>query len=164
MKTKKVFLLFCLLLTAVGVYSQNAKPDFKVVISTVTDSGEDETTPKDSFKVGEAVKIKVEITNFANEVIEVPEGIVYTSPTLFNDRELVSYHEEARERFKKGQYITGSRNILPNQSRSEILDLSDYYAPLKPGKYQLSLERRFLKSDNIGSNTVLFEVLSCSTK
>ena len=34
--------------------------------------------------------------------------------------------------------------------------------PLKPGKYQLSLERRFFKTDNIVSNTVLFEIGSCS--
>lgn len=160
MNSKIISLLFCRLMATVSIYSQDKKPVIKVVVSTITEIGE---TPKNNFKVGERVYVKVEITNFTNEVIAMPEGIVYSSPTLFKDRDSVSYHNDAKERFKNGQYITGSKNILPNQSRSEIIDLSDYFEPFKPGKYQLSLERQLFKDNaeiNVPSNTVLFEVIS----
>jgi hypothetical protein len=164
--------LFCIALTVVitaNAYSQSVEPNLRVVISsTVSGSSEKEMTAKDSFKVGEAVQIEVEIANLSNEVVEVPEGIVYSRPTLFSNGQQIPYHKEASERFKKGKYITHSRNILPNKSQSETLSLSDYYESLEPGQYQLSLERRFFKVGGtdiyIESNAVTFEVVSCGKK
>lgn len=174
----KFALLFCVgLVMAITVnsYSQTAEPNVRVVISTVSGSSEKEMAAKDSFKVGEAVQIKVEITNVSNEDVKMPQGLVYSRPTLLNNGKLVPYHKEASERFKKGKYITPSNYISPNQSQSEILDLSDYYESLEPGQYQLSLERRFSKVNDTGvytesdtitfeSNTVTFEVVSCDKK
>lgn len=165
MKTKRVFLLFCFLVITVSVYSQNAKSDFRVAISTVTDSGEDETKPKDSFKVGEVVKLKVEITNLTDKRINVPKGMDYSRPTLFRDGELVSYREDVNKRDKREyRSVTGMLLPNPNETQSEILNLNDFYEPLKPGKYQLSLERWFFKIDSIPSNAVMFEVTPCSKK
>jgi hypothetical protein len=55
----------------------------------------------------------------------------------------------------------------PDEMLTEILDLNEYYEPLSPGKYQLTLQRRFFKVDdtevNIPSNAVIFEV-TCGKK
>jgi hypothetical protein len=168
MKTKIVFLLLCLLVTAVSVYSQNVKPDFRVVISTVSVSGEDETTLKDSFKVGEAVKVKVEITNLANKRYNVPKGIDYSRPTLFRDGQLIPYRKEVTDREKRDyRSVTGMLLPKPNEMQTEILDLNEYYELLGPGKYQLSLQRSFFEVGdtevNVPSNVVLFEV-TCGNK
>lgn len=159
MNSRKIFLLFCFFIATVSIYSQDKTPAIKVAVTTISDVGE---TPKNSFMVGETVNVKVEITNLTSEIFAIPEGIVYSVPTLYKDGVLVPYHNDAKERFEKGQYITLSWNILPNQSRSEIIDLSDYYDFFKPGQYQLFLERQFFKDEakiNIPSNTVSFEVI-----
>ena len=169
MKTKRVFLLFCLLVITVNVNSQTAKPYFRVIISTVTDLGEDETKPKDSFKIGETIKIKVEITNLSSKRINVPKGPGFSRPTLFRDGQLVLYKEETRKRFETGVGVgvSGMLSPKPNETQTDILDLNEFYEPLDPGKYQLSLERRFFKVDdtsiNIPSNAVMLEVV-CSKK
>ena len=157
----KFTLLFCIVLNialTVNVHSQNVEPNLRVIISTVNDTGERQMITKDSLEFGEAVQIKVEITNLSNKIVEVPEGMVYSRPILFNNGQLVSYNKEASNRFKKGKYITLSRNILPNQSRSEIIDLSNYYESLEPGQYQLSLARRFFNMGSVESNAVTFKI------
>jgi hypothetical protein len=88
MKNKMVFLLLCLLATVVSDYSQNVKPDFRVIISTVKLSDEDKAIPKDNFKVGNPVKLKVEIPNLANKRYNVPKGSDYSRLTLFRDGQL----------------------------------------------------------------------------
>jgi hypothetical protein len=169
MKKKRALLLFCLLVITVNVYSQNAKPDFRVIISTVTDSSEDETKPKDIFTIGEAIKIKVEITNLSSKRINVPKGPGFSRPILFRDGQLVPYKEETRKRFETGVGVgvSGMLSPKPNETQTDILDLNEFYEPLGPGKYQLSLERRFFKVEdtaiNIPSNAVMVEVV-CSKK
>jgi hypothetical protein len=146
-------------------YSQNTEPSFRVVISTVSGPSDEEITAKGSFKVGETVKVKVEITNLSNKQINIPKGIDYSRPTLFRDGQLVLYRKEIIDREKrKYRSLTGMLYPKPNEMQPEILDLSEFYEPLKPGKYRLSLERRFFKTDNLVSNTVLFEVVSCDKK
>lgn len=160
--------LFCIALIMIitaKAYSQGSEPNLRVIISTVSDSSEKEIPTKNSFKVGGAMQIKAEITNLSNEVVEVPEGIVYSRPTLFHNGQLISYRKEAGERFKKGKYITLSKNLLPGKSQSETLNLSDYYESLEPGQYQLYLKRHFFKVGNIDiyieSNAVTFEIIPC---
>ncbi len=168
MNIKKVFLLFCLLAVTVSVHSQNVKPDFRVVISTAINAGEDETTPKDSFKVGEPVKLKVEITNLSSKRVNVPKGSDYSRPTLFRDGQLVPYRKEITDREKRNyRSVTGMLLPKPNEMQTEILNLNEYYEPLGPGKYQLSLQRSFFKVGdtevNVPSNGVMFEV-TCDKK
>jgi hypothetical protein len=158
--------LFCLvLITAIttNAYSQNTESKFRVVISTVSGSSEEEATAKNKFKVGEAVQVKVEITNLSDKVINVPKGIGFSRPTLFHNGQLIPYRKEVSDQFKKGDggLISGILLPKPNQSQAEILDLNDFYEPLKPGQYQLSLERRFFKTSKIGSNAVTFEITLC---
>lgn len=146
-------------MATVSTYSQDKKPGIKVELTTITEIGE---TPKNRFMAGETVNVKVQITNLTSEIIAMPEGIVYSLPTLYKDGVVVPYRDDAKERFKEGQYVTLASNILPNQSRCEIIDLSDYYEPLKPGQYQLFLKRQFFNDrvrKNLRSNTVLFEVI-----
>jgi hypothetical protein len=78
---EKVYLLFCLLAITVSSYSQSAKPGFRVVISTVSVSGEDDSSQRERFDTGEAVKLKVEITNLADNRPPVPKGVDYSRPT-----------------------------------------------------------------------------------
>lgn len=166
-------LLFCIALImaiAANAYSQSFQPSFKVVISTVSGSSDEEVTAKYSFKVGEAVQIKVEITNLSDKRINVPKGPGFSRPTLFRDGELVPYREEISKQFKKGEggVVSGMLFLKPNETQTDILDLSYFYEPLKRGEYQLSLERRFFKVNDsvihIQSNTVTFEVVSCGKK
>ncbi|RMG04563.1 MAG: hypothetical protein D6735_06735 [Acidobacteria bacterium] len=165
--------LLCTILFAtmiINAYSQSTKPNFRVIISTVSVSSEGEVTAKDSFEVGEAVQIKVEITNLSDKRINVPKGLGFSRPRLFRDGELVPYREEIGKQFDKheGGRISGMLFPKPNESQSEIIDLSDFYEVLKPGQYQLSLERRFFKVDdspiNIQSNAVTFKIVLCGTK
>jgi hypothetical protein len=155
--------LLCLVLitvVAANAYSQNAESNFAVVISTVNKSGEQETTAMNKFKFGETVSVKVEITNLSDKVINVPQGIGFSRPVLFRDGRPVPYTKQVSDQFSKGDggLISNMLFPKPNQSQTEILDLNDFYEPLKPGRYQLSLERRFFKTGKIHSNAVTFEI------
>lgn len=172
MKSKRVvgcsFVGLCLavfVLTTIA-YSQNTEPNFRVAISTVSGPSDEEITAKDSFKVGEAVKIKVEVTNLSDKRMNVPRGIGFSRPTLFRNGQLVPYREEISKQFKKGEggVVTGMLSPKPNETQSEILDLNDFYRPLEPGHYQISFDRRFFKIGGIPSNAALFEVVPCDKK
>jgi hypothetical protein len=165
--------LFCIALTVIvtaNAYSQSAAPNFRVVILTVSGTSEEEMTAKDRFKIGEAVQVKVEITNLSNKRINIPKGPGFSRPTLFHDGQLVPYREEISKQFEtgKGVGVSGMLFPKPNETQTDILDLSDFYEPLEPGQYQLSLERRFFKVGGIDiyieSNAVTFEVVSCVKK
>lgn len=110
--------------STVNAYSQSDKPVFRVVVSTVSGTSEEEMKAKDNFKIGEEVQIKVEITNLSNKVINIPKGIGFSRPTLFHNGQLVSYREEVSKQFRKGEggSITGMLFPKPNESQSELLD------------------------------------------
>lgn len=155
-----LLLLTSFLLFANNAYSQSEETNFKVVISAVNKPIAKQKAAKESFKVGKAVEIKVEITNLSNTRINVPKGVGFSRPTLFHNGQLVPYREEISKQFKKGEggIVTGMLFPNPKKSQSEILDLSDFYEPLKAGQYQVFLERRFFKVNNVKSNTITFKV------
>ena len=54
-----------------------------------------------------------------------------------------------------------SYELKPSQSiRVGLVSLDDWYGPLEPGRYELTLQHRFMgKEQPAESNTVTFEVL-----
>ncbi len=168
--------LSLLLLCFVGVnYSQTA--EFKVVISTVDGSDGNErltiaemstiderVISKNKFKYGELIKLKVEITNLSDKDVAVPkDGIGFNRPTLIYNKsgKTIHYYEDISKSFEKGTggSLSGVFSLKPNETKSEVILLSDFYDKLKAGKYTLSIERRFWKSPNVTSNTITFEIV-----
>jgi hypothetical protein len=163
---KKTILLFLTLnlLFASNVLSQETTPQAKVEISISND--EKESVERKCFKVGEAVKVIITVTNLSDKKLSMPVGLDYSRPTLFRNGEAVSYRKEIDNHWKFDSY-SSLRTLFTleklNQSRKETIELEDAYEPLKIGEYQLSLEKRFWNKQNIYSNTVLFKVAcSCS--
>lgn len=140
------------------------QPGFVVTISPIDQ--ENEKLAKYYFKKGEAVYIKAEVKNLTNETVYIPIGIGFSRPILYLNGQLVPYREVIKWEFSRGPggSVTGLLSPKPNESQSEILDLTDFYAPLKPGEYQLTLDRRFFKIGGIESNAATFSVLDANSK
>jgi len=158
----KFTILCSLIFVAISIsgYSQVAKPDFRVYISTLRGScGNEEKT--EDFKIGETIKIKVEITNLSDRIINIPKGLDYSRPILLRSGKLIPYVKEVRERERRNyKSLTGMLIPKPSETQFEILDLHDFYGALKAGRYQLSLERYFLNGNPMSSNKLNFKIAS----
>ncbi len=142
-----------------------AKGDYLVTISVVSVPRNGEMVKRERYKAGENVQVKVTMTNTSTETRNVPKGEDYYRPWLFRDGVEVAFRREVSERVTKQEKlgytrVTGFLFLKPNEPQSDIIDLNYWYEPLKPGHYQLSLQRTFFKQ-RAESNLVFFEVLPC---
>jgi hypothetical protein len=158
-------LLASVIVLAFSAFPSVHQQDYLLTISVVSMPGEGEPVVRESYKAGEKVQVKITMTNTATETRNVPKGEDYSRPRLSRDGVEVAYRKEVSERIKKQEKlgytrVTGFLFLKPNEPQSDIIDLNYWYEPLKPGHYQLSLQRTFFKQ-RAESNAVFFEVLPC---
>jgi len=126
--------------------------------------------PTDRFTTGDPITFDTTMTNRTNE--NVPVGILGGGFVQFRTRLLkvgipVQYREEIRKTLQDTEdkfYMMGSSvgyTLLPGRPlKIGSFDLKDWYEPLEPGHYELTLKFRFDgKRRPIESNTVTFDVL-----
>jgi hypothetical protein len=125
--------------------------------------------PKDSFKAGEKVRVQIVMNNTGAEPLTVNSGDTFLSDRLrlLKDQRPVLYHKRATSLIRlKDQYGGGGGHVLyttlePNKPAvADVIDLSDWYDQLEPGRYQLTLRHRFhWDSKQVETNTVTFDVV-----
>jgi len=186
-RVKSIFVLAVLLSGVVAVYGQgkatnisrrtgsDESPEQKqakqeqAIKVTLVPSGSFWTPIKEKFKVGEHICVSVYLTNTGTE----PTGAVITGnyyqqrPLLMKDGQSVPYLEKVAEQLllDGDSPPIGVRVIAfalePNKlTEFTVVRLSDWYAPLVPGKYDLTMRTRLIWNWlPQGSNTVKFEVI-----
>ena len=150
----------------------------KVTISTV---GPMLGAPTNRYHLGEQIPVTINLTNTSNEPLySCVSGDVYQDlPTLTKNGKALPYTESQKyllEIAQKDQTclredLPASALLMPHQptivdslivmdDKEEPTGAIGWYEPLTPGKYELSVRRRFGCCDGpmVESNTVTFEV------
>lgn len=103
------------------------------------------------FKAGGRIAFRLLITNASTQKIELPLPGAYMldRPHLLRDGEAVPYRADVAERVRDTDASPRSRSLRievlePGQTLTQPLDLSDWYEPLRPGRYRLAVRRRFV--------------------
>lgn len=119
------------------------------------------------FKEGDKLKIRVIITNNSHEMVRVPISDTYVQnrPQLYRDGDLVPYKQNIEKLVKTNAnepdfLRTDSSLLSPGSPKPiEIIDLADWYKPLRVGHYQLAVKHRFEQGGTwIESSPVTFEI------
>lgn len=120
------------------------------------------------YKVKDWVGFQLFITQNSSEKIMIWNSVdpyYEYRPELIRDGDIVSYTREAEERVKEAERKPPSGSGAPitmKPGREYDLNfgnLEDWYEPLGPGRYQLTVRKRFVwDGDWVQSNPVIFEV------
>jgi hypothetical protein len=113
--------------------------------------------------------ILVSMTNTATEPVRIILGDSHVQYRLqlFKDGKLVPYKEslakilEAKDRDGPGPVRVTGTTLQPNETMMvDFIDLADWYAPLEPGQYELTIKyrsRQHVKS--VETNTIKFKIV-----
>jgi len=134
---------------------------------------------KDKFELGEPVVIVIFMTNSGNEftTVWISDPYYQNRPKLTRDGQEIEYKKEVKDvlKWKDNQGCGPGRSApvdldLNVEKEVDYLLLSDprvtnniiWYDPLEPGRYELSIRRRFGCAPNpeAESNTINFEVVA----
>ncbi|HWN11640.1 MAG TPA: hypothetical protein VNO50_20605 [Pyrinomonadaceae bacterium] len=135
-----------------------------------TSSGNGEKNTKsiiEHFNSGNGISFLLVITNASEEDVfgwSVFNSHILNRPQLYRDGALVSYRDNIMDlletidrRFPNGR--SSSYLLETRKSRTETIGLDDWYEPLQPGRYELSVWHRFLWGGEwLESPSVTFEV------
>jgi hypothetical protein len=144
------------------------KPDFITLRLTYSDAlGRPTDTPQ-SYKVKDSFAFKLFITQSLSEQIELEvmlDSFYYTRTELFKDGDSVPYSKEAQRHVQAVENVSPGGSAGPltlpagRESGALTVRLEDWYEPLGPGHYQLSIRKRFdWTGEWIQSNSLTFEV------
>jgi hypothetical protein len=132
-------------------------------------TGKGPPTPAPPFKAGDKFIFDLVVKNISHVPVRVMSFDTYVQnrPQLLMGGHVLSYREEIEKAVKASEHGTGEMlrlaNIVlaPNESGSaETVILNDWYDPLEPGHYQLTVQHRFDEGDKwIASPSCVFEVL-----
>jgi len=131
-------------------------------------TGKGPPTPAPPFKAGDKFIFDLVVTNISHVPVRVMifDTYVQNRPQLLMGGQVLSYREEIEKVVKASEHGTGEMlrlaNIVlaPNESGSaETVILNDWYHPLEPGHYQLTVQHRFDEGDKwIATPSYSFEV------
>lgn len=118
------------------------------------------------FETGQRMNFRLLIQNNFPEQVVIPRDDFRSEirPALHTDGQLVPYRKEVEELVKKRDKEPSSfgsklESLRPGRVTEERVDLADWYAPLEPGTYQLSVSRRFVLGGRwLESPSIAFEV------
>ncbi len=106
--------------------------------------------------VSQSLFAEISVAKFKNPYTEV-------RPVLIRDGDIVPYSKQAEPAVERAESLFGRASELKIKSGSEYelqdIHLDDWYEPLTPGRYQLTVRRRFdWQGDWVTSSPVYFEV------
>src|ERR1051325_3620690 len=132
---------------------------------------EPSTTPS-PYTADEWIHFELFLTQNSSEEITLTESwspYATYRPELIHDGDPVPYSNQAQEALDAPEKdaFSGSTGISPVSPGQERLwtevKIEDWYAPLKPGRYQLIVKKRFKRNgDWAESNPVTFDVIESS--
>lgn len=124
---------------------------------------------KEQFKVGEPVRVGVWMLNTSAEPVAIMKGNFFFNSRLFlrKDGHPVKYRAGVARRVKSADdngpiTISVITIVLEPNVRTgvDILDLRNWYDPLEPGHYELTVRWRFRHKGGLKeANKVMFEVV-----
>ncbi len=128
---------------------------------------EPSTTPS-PYLVGDYTHFQLLITQYLSEEIVLSNymsSYYDCRPELYKDGDILRYSKQAQEKVERPdrQVVSGSVmavRLVPGRERLWTdIDMDDWYEPLGPGHYQLSVRKRFTgDGDWVQSNPVTFDV------
>lgn len=145
------------------------EPDFAEIdlgrmLPELNDPPEKLTVP---FKAGEKITFRLVVKNASREgkAILVGEAYGHNRPDLYRDGELLPYRRDVEELVGYSDllfYLDGVRfvSLGPKETFTEIIDLGDWYEPLRPGRYRLAVRHRFIRGGRwLESPPLAFEIV-----
>ena len=119
------------------------------------------------FRTGDRVRIGIMITNNSQSSVRVPISNTYVQhrPQLFRNGQLMKYREDIEKLLETSETEPNSLRrdsvvLSPNDATAVgVIDLANWYKPLKLRHYQLTIKHRFeLGGTWIESSSVTFDV------
>lgn len=137
---------------------------------TIMAVGIDYERPEATFRESNSVIARIFITNAGDEPVPVVvrrSSRAQYRPVLLKDGRRVPYKRELLRLLRSidttGPISDSIRSVAVEPSqRVPVMsfDLNDWYGPIEPGRYELSIRYRFrLRGRPVESNTVTFEVI-----
>jgi hypothetical protein len=129
---------------------------------------EEPTDTPAPYKVKDFIAFQIFVSQNSSEVLRLGTTTSYYDyrPELIKDGEAVGYSAKAEDRIKRAetQLHSGSLTsiaLAPGEEKEwNAVNLDDWYDPLKPGRYQLTVKKQFVSGgDWVVSNPVYFEVI-----
>jgi hypothetical protein len=136
------------------------------------EGGESPDKLKEHYKAGDKIYFRLLITNNSIDKVVFSSSDSYQEqrPLLFRDGDEVPYRKSVAELLpaKDKEIMERSYRAAPleaGQTRTEYVELTDWYEPIQAGHYQLTVRRRFIwGGDWIDSKPITFEVDPQPTK
>ncbi len=155
-------------------YANLFKPDFAKLNLVVRFAGDGANHVKkvEQFDSGTKISFQLVITNASEAMVVVYSPVdshILNRPQLYRDGNLVSYREDVKEslQVKDKRVYDGRSNALrlePKTSKTETINLDDWYEVLPPGHYELSVWRRFIWGGEwLESPSITFEIVETSS-
>lgn len=119
------------------------------------------------YRVRDSIAFQIFISQNSSEVLRLGITTPYYDyrPELIKDGEQVGYSAKAEESAKRAETQPHSGSVASfavapgEEKRWNIVRLDDWYDPLAPGRYQLTVKKRFTwDGDWVVSNPVYFDV------
>jgi hypothetical protein len=143
------------------------QPDFltlKIVAAAAEGAGgrEKATEP---YRVGDKFRFELFVTSSLTEPFEISVSADQNRPQLLKDGHQVPYHQKAAKFIKDNErlpYLSAlTLRLKPGEQQTlGIIDLKDWYEPLAPGLYELTVRHRFQTGGKwIDFPQVTFEVV-----
>lgn len=128
------------------------KPDFLRMEIAPAPDGDAPVGKRPSYKAGEKILVQVILINNSPEAVHVPSVDPYyqNRPQLVRGAQTVAYREDVAElieaKEKKPTFLrVDAWELEPLKPQAvATLDLSDWYGPLAPGVYRLTLQHRLV--------------------
>lgn len=143
------------------------QPDFltlKIVAASSEQSGEREKA-MGPYRVGDKIRFELFVTSALTEPFEINITGDQNRPQLLRNGHPLSYHQKATKFIKDNErlpYLSAfTLRLKPGEQQTiGIIDLKDWYEPLEPGLYELTVRHRFQDGGKwIDFPQVTFEVV-----
>ena len=150
-------------------YERLKKPSFAQLelLPRLLESSESPEAQIKPYKVGDDIFFRLLITNTSSEKVgfSTADPFYYNRPLLLRDGESVPYRDHVVELLKSREEYPDERSVRgptlpPHETHTEIIELKRWYGPLQPGRYLLTVKRRFIWGGEwIESPSLTFEVI-----
>ncbi|HJU54889.1 MAG TPA: hypothetical protein VJ715_09965, partial [Pyrinomonadaceae bacterium] len=123
--------------------------------------------PNAPYRVGAHIFFRLLITNTTSEKVSFSDAdlFYYDRPLLLRDGELIPYRDDVVELLKSredypNEHSVRGPTVPPHKTHTEIIEMKRWYGPLQPGRYLLTVKRRFIWGGEwLESPSITFEVV-----